>query len=334
MRFFNFIIAFFILSSNALASEKLVFAVDLIRHGDRAPLREIPKSPYVWKTGFGELTPEGIQQEIQLGEDLRKIYIEKDHLLPPIYDAKTIYVRSTASNRALMSADKFLLGLYPPHKRENADTKIPIVAFINKEDKLLATKPSKNIFYVMYRHYKDNQLWKEKTANLKEKLRLWSKLTGLPLKNFQQVGQLADILYIRQLHHIPLPDGIDAKDAAEIIALGKYGVINRFRLSNVTDEMGREFIKNVTNYFNQAMTSKTDLKYVFLSGHDSTVMSVLNTLQLPIDDIPAYASRLNFSLYENNKNYYIKINYNGKPVEIAACHGATCSIQEFLTFTN
>ena len=104
-------------TTGAFANEQLIFVIDLIRHGDRTPIHEIPKAAYHWKQGLGELTPEGVQRELQLGTMLRKKYIEQYHLLPPQYAVGTLYVRSTDVRRTIASARSVLLGLYPLENR-------------------------------------------------------------------------------------------------------------------------------------------------------------------------------------------------------------------------
>jgi hypothetical protein len=82
--------------SNASAAEELVFSVDLIRHGDRTPINEAPKSPLNWEKGLGELTTKGMQQEKQLGAQLRTKYVNQSHLLPAIYNKNLIYTCFTS----------------------------------------------------------------------------------------------------------------------------------------------------------------------------------------------------------------------------------------------
>ncbi len=65
-----------VIGINVFAQETLVFSFDVIRHGDRTPLREIPKAPHVWLEGLGQLTAEGMQQEFQRGVEFRKKYVE------------------------------------------------------------------------------------------------------------------------------------------------------------------------------------------------------------------------------------------------------------------
>ena len=144
-------------SSNVFAKEKLIFAIDLIRHGDRTPEYEIPGSPYSWKEGLGQLTAKGISQETQLGKELRKKYVNQYYLLPKSYNPETIYVRSTDYNRTQMSANSLLLGLYPIKMRASFSQKIPIHVVSNDDDNLLVVKPSRNIFSLISRYLADRK---------------------------------------------------------------------------------------------------------------------------------------------------------------------------------
>jgi len=82
----NLFILLLFISINAFAQETLVFAFDVIRHGDRTPLRELPKEPHVWSEGLGQLTAEGMQQEFQRGVEFRKKYVADYRLISPNYN--------------------------------------------------------------------------------------------------------------------------------------------------------------------------------------------------------------------------------------------------------
>jgi len=319
-------ISLLLTATNALASEKLIFSVDLIRHGDRAPLHEIPTSPYPWKNGLGKLTDKGIKQEIELGRALRKTYIDKYHLLPDQYDEATMYVQATETHRTIQSANFLLQGLYPEDKRNGKI--IPIVVFPLKQDSLLAPKTSHNIFLAVYRKYVDHQAWAMKTATFQSKLHEWSQITGRPITDFEEAGQLGDNLYIRQLHHVPFPKGLSETDAKQLIELREYCIINRYRIKSISRPLGVAFLTKVSNLFNQAIRKETPLKYALFMAHDSTIMNVLNSLDVPLTSVPDYASRLNFSLYEKNNRYFVVVRLNGKPVSIPSCGGDVCSVPE------
>lgn len=58
----------------------------------------------------------GMSQHITLGKKLRNRYVNTGNatynFLPPVYDQKTMYVRSTGINRTLISATSNMLGMY------------------------------------------------------------------------------------------------------------------------------------------------------------------------------------------------------------------------------
>ncbi|MDE4953149.1 histidine phosphatase family protein, partial [Francisella tularensis subsp. holarctica] len=79
----------------------------------RAPFANIENDNYSWGTEISELTPIGMNQEYNLGLQLRKRYIYKFGLLPEHYVDQNIYVLSSHTNRTVVSAQSFLMGLYP-----------------------------------------------------------------------------------------------------------------------------------------------------------------------------------------------------------------------------
>lgn len=153
---YNFRLSFvFLLSIPSLlfADDALIFAVDIIRHGDRTPIATLSAVNYQWQEGPGQLTAEGMQQEYKMGMELRKKYIEQAHLLPEHYEHGTMYVRSTDYERTLMSAESLLMGLYPlgtgPNTSESslpalphAFQPIPIFSAPSKYDELIIQQVS------------------------------------------------------------------------------------------------------------------------------------------------------------------------------------------------
>ena len=320
--------------SNAFASEKLIFAVDLIRHGDRTSICEIPNSPYFSKEHLGELTQTGINQERQLGSELREQYVYRYHLLPKNYSEPTLYVRSTYAKRTILSAEAFLLGLYPMNSRSVKNQQIPIHSVAASDDNLLLVKPNKNVFSMIHLYLAKRKAWHEEKKALKDQLAYWSKQTGLALNSAQQLDCLGDNLYIRQLHKVPLPQGINNQDAEKIISVTNAVMINELKLKEVNQPMGKAFLRTVSDYLTQATQKKTSLKYVLFSGHDMSIMSVMNILKSPLDEIPDYASHLNFLLLEEDNAYFVKINYNNKSVYIPACGGNICTLPQFTALAN
>ena len=327
-----FLCAFY--TNIAFAKEQLILAVDLVRHGDRTPSHEIPKSPYHWKEGMGELTQIGKQQELRLGAELRKKYVNFYHLLPENYSPNTMYAHSTDFHRTIESAKFLLLGLYPVETRI-VEPSIEIIVVPKSDDKLLIAKPSRNVFSIIKMYLMTRNAWKEKTMFLQDKIALWSKETGILISNFQNLSYIADNLFVRQLHHISLPKGLTESDASEIISLGEWAIVKAFKQPEISYPMGHEFLITVKKYFDKAAEKKSPLKFVLLSGHDASIMSVMNTLGVPLNGLPGYASDLNFLLFEDNKKYYVKISLNNMPVIISKCNSSNlCSLDQFTELAN
>jgi acid phosphatase len=309
------------------AEEKLMFAIDLVRHGDRTPVAEIPTSPYPWKQPLGALTEEGRQQEFQLGQHLRSEYVDQAHLLPQQFKEGIIFVRSTETKRTLNSAQAALEGLYPMETRpivNGAASDIPVEVVKKEDDDLLLVKPSKNILAIIKVYFMERSRWKEAKEKLKHKLSFWSKATGFDLENDDQFGLLADNLFIRRLHQVPFPAGIDSQGADEIISTADGLTIQKFRMPEVSEPTGRNFVSAVSGYFRQAIQGESELKHVLYSAHDASIMSVLNTLGISFDQVPGFASRLNFALFQDESGYLVKVTFNGKVVLIQRCQGAVC----------
>jgi hypothetical protein len=322
--------------SNACADAKLIFAADLIRHGDRTPIIEIPKSPYHWPQGLGELTAEGMQQEYQLGGAMRKKYVQQYHLLPMHYQVATLYVRSTDENRALTSAESFLLGLYPlktgPSLQNSkksalpfAYQPIPIHTVAKNTDSLLRVN---NTLGETSQTQSINQLKKQFQVS-NQQLQHWQEISGLDLTNPYHFILLGDNLFIRQLHHVPLPKGMSAQEASTIITLSNIIFVNAFRNRDLAYPTGHVFLTSLDAYFKQVHAKSSPLRYVLFSAHDSTLMSVMTTLGVPMQKALRYASDLNFLLLQDKQDYYVKVFLNDQPVHIPKCGGNTCTLAEF-----
>lgn len=309
---------------NAFAKETLIFVFDVIRHGDRTPLHVIPKASYVWPQGLGQLTPEGMQQEFQRGVEFRKEYVDRTHLLSAHYNNKEIYVLSTNADRTLMSAQSVLLGLYPlgtgPVLSESNQFALPnrfqpVPIHVTAKD---ASNNAENDFsqqeHKALKKYVFNRPdWIQKNAAMQSEMVRWSRATGFKLKHLSQLRPLGDALYVYQLHHVPLPAGLNAEDVQRIIALGREVSITEYQTKAVADVIGMPLLATINEYLEKASKQKTPLKYVLFSAHDTTIMSLMTTLGSPLTEKPPYGANLKFALYKKDTGgYLIKVTYNAK----------------------
>ncbi|CAI2331649.1 unnamed protein product [Caenorhabditis sp. 36 PRJEB53466] len=116
----------FLVAEPLPAELELIFVHTVWRHGDRSQeghLNNDPVDPSKWIKGgggYGQLTPEGMEQHFILGKKLRDRYIATG-FLHSFYDSQQIYIRSTDVNRTINSAISNMLGMYSTPARPGID---------------------------------------------------------------------------------------------------------------------------------------------------------------------------------------------------------------------
>lgn len=331
------------LPSICFSSEKLIFALDLIRHGDRTPVKAISTVDYQWKEGIGQLTATGMRQEYELGQSFRARYVEATHLLPAHYEHGTIYACSTDYDRTLMSAQSLLMGLYPPGTGPSLDKQglphavqpIPVHSAPRDLDQVI----THDIDYaereaLMKKYVYALPAWQQKENALKPSFPRWSALTGFNLKSLDDLGVLANTLFIHRLYQAPMPVGLSEEDIETITDAGNWADMVEENTLPLAKAYSQQVVTNIGKFLQKGSKQGARLKYVLLSAHDSTIASTMSVLGVPLASQPHYASDLNFSLYENGANHYtVKVTYNGAAVTLPACGGTVCSLQKFLALT-
>ncbi len=102
---------FVLLCLLAVVSCVPLVVLDFVRHGAREPIGDhSPVLPGKRWPAPGQLTELGMRQHLSLGKSRRELYSE---LLPAEYDPEVVYVRSTDFNRTIMSALRYMKGMYP-----------------------------------------------------------------------------------------------------------------------------------------------------------------------------------------------------------------------------
>lgn len=334
---FTLLASFLLVFKVEAQQERLIFAIDLIRHGDRTSIIPLPKAPHVWQEGEGQLTAEGMQQAFRLGATFRERYIVRNKLLPETFNAANVYVRSTDIDRTLMTAESVLMGLYPlgsgktlpngvPALPERYQP-IPVHTVDNDQDELFNVRVTPDMVRLYVASRED---WKQKTAALTPKFARWSELTGFKIDSLPSLIYVADTLHVFQLHNIPLPEGLTAEDAKEIIEGGDWSFTTMFKPREVGDKVGHKLLSEIISNLQHGTMPDSTVKYILYSAHDGNLLSVMSAMHVPMNNVPTYAGDVNFSLYEvGTKNYVVKISYNNEPVYLPECGGRDCTLREF-----
>ena len=335
-----------VLITPVFAADKLLFAFDVIRHGDRNPILMLPNSTYQSIEGPGQLTALGMRQEYELGQKLRELYIKQHQLLPERYIPHTLYARSTDIDRTLMSAQSFLMGLYPPDtgpylKHSNqpalpeAYQPIPIHTTQRKQDSLvLDWHDSEEVRHLIRTLVFSSPDWESKRKALQHKFKRWSRLTGVKIEGLEYVTPIGDALHIHQLQGVPFPKGMTHKEATEIMEAAYWAFTRFYQDPKIAKAMVGKEIAAIAQELQTASEKKGAKKYHLFFAHDTTILCLLSALEAPLKTPPPYASRLNFSIFEQEDGlHHVQITLNESPVFIPACGGASCSLEQFVTLS-
>jgi acid phosphatase len=329
-------ILFLAATASAKEHEKLIFAIDLVRHGDRTALSTIPNAPHHWPLGLGQLTPEGMHERYQLGLSLRKKYIEQTHLLPAQYNPETMYVRSTDYDRTLQSAQSILLGLYPINTGPSlikGYQPIPIHTISLKQDVDLlydAEDPIK-INKLFKKYVTASPEWIEKNTELQSNYPKWQQATGINIQNLGDLGELSDTLFVYCQHQIPMPNDLSNDDVNKIINAGNWLTTAMFKPKEIGMAGSSHLRNTIANYLQNASEHNNKLKYVLLVAHDSTILSLMSALGAPLKQVPPYSSDLNIALYQDEGNKYaVKVSFNNQPILIPGCEKESCSLSQLM----
>lgn len=300
----------------SIESLRLIFPV--IRHGERAPLFFAPSDPNknYWPNGEGSLTNVGKLQAYNIGRYLRQTY---NNFLGDEYRKDDIYVRSTDTDRSLMTAQCCLAGLYPPTGKDIWSEglpwqPIPVHCIPGNNDPLHVTIPKiikpppqgypKESQKKAFKIFQDNKDMIEAVAgDTKAKGN-----TGLTLV-------LLETYFIEKKAALPayLPTKLDLDDKQI-----RQIVQPIFKLMCQT---GKSIVMGSVHLLNDIVTKaqskivgelQTQKVYLY-SLHD---IIIIGTLTAFADDaaLPAYGAILLFELHKHPQRdeYFIKIIYHSQ----------------------
>jgi hypothetical protein len=338
--------------------ETLKLANVVFRHGSRSPLTSYDKDPYnttlYWRDGPGQLTKEGKQQEYELGQYLRWRYMR---FIDEDYHGSEVYAQSSDIDRAIMSGELVLAGLFPPHPN-NSDSMwnpsvnwqpIPIHTISSTDDNKIA-------FSVkcprLDRVFKDYLQSPEMEPVNKKYEYMYKYLSEHAKKNITDVltaTDLYDVLYIQELHNLTLPSWAHsyypgklreaAEDLWDIVVATKE--MKRLRGGPIVGDMLLNFERLVNENIRRTYRNPKAKLYLY-SGHDSTIATILGTLNVFERQIPPYSSAVIFELHrekdtvEKPGEYFVEIYFRNETtrppykLEIPQC-GQPCTLEAFRT---
>ena len=333
-----------IFSSMVIAEEKLVFVTLITRHGDRTPFTNIENAKYKWNTGYSQLTPIGMNEEYEVGQKLRKRYIDEFKLLKPSYIDDSIYTVSSDANRTILSAECLLLGLYPPGTGPKLANGRPALPNLIQPIPVRSVPATSKLIMVPYLQYlkilSDNiyqtKIWTDKEKQLEPKFKEWTKILGNKILNLADVISIGDVLIVAKHHNLPLPEGLSEDNAQQIIDLTSWGLTTQFKSQKVAYLCGAELLNLIAKNLKDASTEKAKYKMTYYSGHDITLLPLMSLLGAPLTEASTYASHIQLELYKKGENSYtVKLRYNGKAVKMPMMKdNDSCTLESFIKYVN
>ncbi|EDR28431.1 prostatic acid phosphatase precursor, putative [Entamoeba dispar SAW760] len=298
--------------------EKMVFAKD---------------NMYGGSCQMGQLTRKGLNQLATLGDKVRASYVGDNNFLPTYMNISDIYVRSTKVWRVIQSAESFLQHLYPSYSRD-PDARIRV-----------NTVPSE-IEYAVYNDYgmcpREAELEKElfdkwfvDELDLRHKEPYASILAKAErffgVCNYNWYDAYFDILQEIQCNKLEWPcidtesgekECFTEEEFNKLVELVYHDGVYRF-FDNDTIPLARLdagwFLRDILSFQQMKHEGKTNVKYTHFHAHDTTIYPLVSLLEGDYSSWPPYASYIIFEMYEKDSEYYIRVGYNNKLLDLNFC---------------
>ncbi|XP_078357656.1 counting factor 60-like isoform X2 [Oculina patagonica] len=288
--------------------------------------------------GLGHLTFKGYKQQELNGQNLRKAYVETG-FLSSNYSNHEVFFRTDVSVFSLQSAQALALGLFPPSLPTAGKSQVVDINVMDKDYDDIEPNPRLCPKLDQYeREFFASDMWKkhynEKTIPLLNEVQ---KALGLGF-NLTSEGliHIADCLLTHTCHSFPIPPGITedlfTRIGAEIefmwYASYSYPTIQEY------SKVGIGFlIGEIWEAMQEALEESKARKFFLYSGHDHTVMPLLQAFNASDYKWSPYASMVQLELLEMNNgsttDYAVRLLYHGQEQTIPYCRSSPCPLAQF-----
>jgi len=270
---------------------------------------------------MGQLTQNGYAQQVGNGKILRLAYVETIPLLNSSLNPAEVYIRSDDEPRTVQSAHSLMLGFFPPDETTNVAELINLHTMdISVDD----TNPSPalcpklaEIWAAGYNTTEFKQHVINVTAPLIAEM-------GAALGYAVDLNYAFDCLNTHLCHDYPIPSGVSEDLYNRMMTELVYDTLILFNYPNTTysSQLGTGFyLANFYNALNEFVNgTNQNVKFHLWSSHDLTLMAIATSMGFYDNMWVAYASMLNFELYEDqNSTWYVRVIYNGNVTALPAC---------------
>ncbi|XP_074648746.1 lysophosphatidic acid phosphatase type 6-like isoform X2 [Tubulanus polymorphus] len=316
----------------------------IINQSSRQPVTELSRIEGVYRKHIlrggvhsGQLTNLGQWHTYDLGLRLHKDYIVNNKLLPENYQPNFIRIRSTNISRTVDSIRCVMCGLYGVEqlKQHNEVLDVPVETEAGKE----FLNPSPRNCPTLHQAYQRGRLAENDIPGIiefKQRLSLILDYEEGGLEHHKlDLIDIRDDMVARQAHGLPLPDGF-TKEVIEKIEHYGTAMCTQILCGKLQDgKIGLilgsgPIFQNVLRNMDDTYHNKSGVKIYLYSCHDSTLIPLLEALELFDNKWPPYAADVRFELYEDQLgDHWVRILYCDQVLPLSGSNGPLCRLEQF-----
>nr|XP_018917284.1 PREDICTED: testicular acid phosphatase homolog [Bemisia tabaci] len=319
--------AFFPFQTGHGAEPTLKFLSFIHRHGERAPIETYPTDPYkndsYWPEGREELLRVGKVNMHNLGRFIRARY---DGFIPRKYKATDLLVRSTATNRAIMSAQLVLSGLYPPHDEQVWDRDIwvakfwqpiPVQVLAPSIDDMLCVSRVCPLLYEDRKNFTGGPYQDIREEN-QEVLKYIQNHTGLDFESDSDIGIVYDNLLIEEEQGLKLPEWTKKVWPDTVISLYRRVSVALKKNPTYTKINSGVLINDLLTTMRKKINETESFSRFFnlYAAHDTTILGLWRGLGIKEPESwPSFGALFIVELHEIENKHLIKILYKNRATD-------------------
>lgn len=288
----------------------------VIRHGERAPVDTYPNDPYINDSlkpyGWGQLTNKGRRNQYNQGLFLRKRY---GSFLGSMYNPDIFYLQSTAVDRTKMSGMVEAAALWKPSDKQSFKPDLPwqpvTLFYQERQDDTFMLIWNTCPRYTQLRSSANNlpEIRKVHEDN-KQLFAELSNFTGMSIMTADDVSSLYATLTAEKEMNLVLPEWTKNYYPDKLISL----TLLELQLNTYDDEFrrlkGGPMLKKIIDDMQarkEATLQPKRRKMFMYIGHDSTIVTLLDTMHIWYNQIPYYNIMTMIELHEDEGEWSVQV---------------------------